>query len=350
MITTASIESARTTFRTAIQQGKDWLRSQQNQDGSMKGSNDGGVATFYKTPLALISRGEVEAAGRLLDWIGTKDQLETGDFGSNSGRGAMRFNAAYPNSWITCGAHKAGAYGVAQKAMQYILTLQDPDTGGFFRVLPGTKPPVEQTGDDIYQGGVAPGGMDVLNASMSGLACLAMGRIDAARRAGGFLHRVFAAQPQPESQFYFQWRAGDGLITNFPEDEQIPFVVDARNENQNYFQIGIAAAFLSRLHLVEPDKGHLDLARGYLNILDGYADDRYAIGKAGKVGWGASYVYRLTGDPKYLDITLQVGSALIGRQGGSGTWVETAAPYFQVEVTSEFVTLLSEMQEAFAKD
>jgi hypothetical protein len=341
-----SIADARARYRESLDRATGWLLGRQGPDGSLRPVG-AGLSAYYKAPLAFASRGELEAALRLLAWVKANALTPDGDLGGPYGRGAMAFNAAYPNAWVIAGAQKLGAYDVARPALRHLLTLQD-ETGGFWRVKPDAKPPGEVSAAGAYTGAIVPGTQDLLNASMAGHVCLATGLLDEARRAGDFLLRMLEAQPAARERIYVMWHAGHGLLTEFPPDNAMAFVIDARAETQNYFQLGISASFLARLYQATERSAYLQAAKTYLDLTENLAADRYSIGKAGKVGWGAAYVYRLTREPKYLDMSLAVGEALMGLQSDSGGWVGTRPEAAQVEVTAEFITLLHEMQEALA--
>lgn len=345
MVTQNQLVETRNAAREAIDRAVEWLLAQQSSDGSFE-PLDAGLYCYYKSPMALACRGEVEAGVRLTSWIKANALTEQGDLGGRYGRGLMAFNATYPNAWVTCGAHRLGMYDVSYPAIRHLLTLQDPDTGGFYRVRPDTRPEGEPSPAGVYTGGIVPGGQDLLCASMAGLACLATGHVDQAVKAGAFLDRMYNIQPAPSERVYTQARNGE-LITEFPADQAVAFVIDGRETGQNYFQVGIAAAFLARLYQATGTTHYLDLAKSYLDLTDHFGPDRYSVGKSGKVGWGAAYVYRLTGEERYLSIALAVTEALIKLQGTSGSWVESAPQATRIEVTSEFITLLTEMQEAF---
>lgn len=346
MVTPKHKDEIRHAMRESIDRAVAWLLAQQSPDGSFK-PVEAGLYCYYKSPMALACRGEVEAGVRLTSWITTNALIETGDLNGRYGRGAMAVNATYPNAWVTWGAHRLGMFELSLPTIQHILTLQDTDTGGFYRVLPDTQPEETPSAAGTYGSGVVPGGQDLLCASMAGIACLTTGHVDRAVRAGDFLDWMFAAQPTPAERVYTQAR-GHELITEFPADQAIAFAIDSRETGQNYFQVGIAAAFLARLYQATGTNRYLDLAQAYLDLTNHFAPDRYSIGKAGKIGWGAAYVYRLTGNERYLSMSIAVIEALIGLQGPSGSWVESAPQATRVEVTSEFITLLSEMQEVLA--
>lgn len=65
MTSVASLNQARETFREGMERGTAWLLGQQQPDGSMNGG-DAGLSTYYKSPFALASRGEVEVTSEFV--------------------------------------------------------------------------------------------------------------------------------------------------------------------------------------------------------------------------------------------------------------------------------------------
>lgn len=344
MTVTHELTEYRAVARAARNRGVSWLLEQQQGSGALLPENNT-LSTYYKGPLALASVGESPAGQNLLNWVRKNALTETGDFQGSEGRGAQRYHASYPNAWIIVGAERIGDYGVSYQAIQHLLTRQDPDTGGFFRVLPDDVEVLhESEDDDPYAAGAVLGSIDLMNTSMAGFACLSTGHLEEARHAGDFIVRVQASQPRSEGKFYFQWKAGAGLITDFPDHEADAFVIDSAKTKQKYFQLGIAAAFLSRLHEATRDPAYLSSARGLIDFTERLGEDRYAIPASGKIGWGASYLYRLTGNERYRDIAEEVGRSLVSLQGTSGSWVEESTMSQRIEITAEFVTLLTEIE------
>jgi hypothetical protein len=113
-----------------------------------------------------------------------------------------------------------------------------------------------------------------------------------------------------------------------------------------YFNMGIAAAFLSRLTMATGDRERADLGKRFLELAFNVQEEMYETAQVGKVGWGAALVYGATGDPKYMDLATRVGRAMVEQQTSDGAWDNTGGyttDAVRIEVTCEFVVLLDEM-------
>ena len=326
MVTRTSIAHKLSESRDA---GVRYLLSHQRDDGAVGDPESAGLGPYYKSIWAFAVGGEQGAGSRLATWVATNVQQPNGDFAGPL-RGTMHDNNwSYPNAWMIVGAHLLGRYDVSSRGMAHLLGLQDPQTGGF-RMQPGR--------DDSIQ--------DVLNASQSGNACLLTGNLDAALNVAAFLRMVWAAQPRPDREQFFVFKPGTGLRTEFPEERQRLHSIRVDAPRQAYFNMGIAAAFLSRLAMETGDVSHAELARSYLEIGFHVLDEMYETAQVGKVGWGAALTYQVTGDDRYRQLAERVGDAMIAQQTDTGGWNNTGGfinDQVRIEVTAEFVVLLSEM-------
>lgn len=342
----STLKESRDQVRGARDRGAQWLLQQQRPDGALK-DTDNTLATYFKTPLAFSSAGEGAAGKQLLSWVRENALTSIGDFAGTAGRGTQAHNATYANAWLIVGAQRLGNYDLAHRAVERLLQLRF-DGGGFYRVTPDQNVPSPNAQDGgLYTSGLVPGTTDLLCTSMSGHACLATGRLREAQMAGDLLCRIWEAQPNVPEGVYFQWHEHDGLVTDFSEDAADAFMIIASATKQKYFQVGIAASFLAKLYEITGNDRYLQVACEYLDATDCFADDRFSTPQSGKVGWGAAYVYRLTGDSKYQNIARTVGESLVALQGATGSWVEESQDMSrQLEVTSEFVALLNEIEDA----
>lgn len=347
-MTLATTTSIHDQINASIKKGSEFLANHQLESGEMQEPNSG-LSTYYKTAQAFVSTGALDRASKLLDWVVASSLTEDGDFGRTDGRGQQAHNAVYPNAWLTLGAHRSGRYDVSYPAIRCVLANQNSTTGGFYRNPPGTNPSSVGQLSGTYGGGFVDGGQDILNSSMAGLACLAMGYKDEALKSARFVAKVLSLQPDPSDRVYFQMSPDGMLVVDFPEDQSAAFMLNSQKTDQNYFQIGIAAAFLCRMYVADSDKTHVEVAKQYIDLLDSYGTDKYAIGKSGKVGWGSAYLYRLTGEQRFKDIFQEVALNLMSLQGQDGSWVSDRSISAQVEVTSEFVTLLTEIKEGLSR-
>ncbi len=326
--TTQQLQSAR-------DRGIAYLLTRQRDDGAVGApETEGGLGPYYKTIWALAAGGQTEASNRLATWVRDNVQTESGDF-TGPLRGTMHdSNYAYPNAWLLIGAQKLGRFDLFARGMTFLATLQHPETGGFR---------MQRDRDDAIQ--------DVLNASQAGNALLLDGRADDALRVGAFLRMMWDAQPHPERELFFVYKPGIGLRTEFPSDRQRMHSIRIDAPRQMYFNIGIAAAFLSRLTMATGDAAWAALGKRYLEIGFNVLDEMYETAQVGKVGWGAALVYGVTGEERYRALAERVGAAMIAQQTESGGWDNTggyANEGIRTEVTAEFAVLLDEMAGGLA--
>ena len=126
-------------YETEVRKARDYLLSVQNRDGSFP-SSDEGLNAHYKTPCALLEVGEVDAAGRLLDWIKAYQLQPDGDFRGKAAKFCSTWHHnfyTYANSWIIIGAQRMLRFDISMPALAFIASLQDEPTGGAITPRPG---------------------------------------------------------------------------------------------------------------------------------------------------------------------------------------------------------------------
>jgi DNA-directed RNA polymerase specialized sigma subunit len=144
----------------------------------------------------------------------------------------------------------------------------------------------------------------------------------------------------------------DSHLGDFIEDRQVLSPIDAvlvssdAKRDQFFFQPGAAAGFLARLYQATGETQWLDLAQEYMRFVEGADDYLFRLLRAGKVGWAAAVLYKLTGDPKYKEIAGRIGSNLIACQAESGYWTVLQGDQPSNEVTAEMVIWLDEIDQA----
>lgn len=313
----------------AVARGADFLERRQREDGAIGDPESGGLGCFYKALLALTLAGRQRAAARLAAWLRGNAATPTGDFAGGWARGVLENVYPYGNAWLVAGLQAAGAYDLARRGIDFLATLQDPESGGF-RDRPDLPPErVRQT---------------VMPSAMAGIAALACGRIEIATGVARFLHTVRLAQPNPAYQLFYVYTGGRGVITDVPPGKEEDYIVDARLPRQAYYMLGIAAAFLSEYALATGEHEALDDARAFLAPAHNATPAMYATAQVGKVAWGAALLYGATGEQRQRALAERAVEALLSQQNPDGSWDDT--PGFTTEaardeVTAEFVAILS---------
>lgn len=318
---------------TSKEKGARWLESQQLPDGSIE-PRDELLLFAYKAPWAFSVAGRTPAAARLLALIARHEMSPLGDFFGHVPWGRSEGEYVYQAAWLVCGAHKLGRFDLAARGMDFLLTLQDPQSGGVF-----------SRRDDVGPSGR----QEAWISSMAGLAALFTGRVTAAERVGRFLQRVKALQPDFEHALYFVYTPASGLVTEFPATAAAAHVLrtEAGLGDQWYFTPGLAAAFLARLYLATGNAGWLQLAEKYIAFAWRCPAEMFTSARCGKVGWGAALLYQATGGERYRELALRVANFLVESQLPDGRWTFSAegwpARHAEVDVTAEFVALLDEI-------
>ncbi len=184
---------------------------------------------------------------------------------------------------------------------------------------------------------------DTTSSGMAGIACLAAGKIDAARRIADYLARIIHLQPEPNDRFFTAVNA-DGRLYTEPKDDHDAFlrIIDTRKADQCWFAMGLPFVFLIRLADATNETRYLDLARWFfdfqarcINPWDGYS--------SGKAGWGCALLYRSTGEESYRDIALHIAEFIMAKQNADGGWYCPSRELTNADfdVTAEFTLWLS---------
>ena len=322
-------------WERALQGGK-WLAEQQNPDGSWKELSDPMVDAFYKGGWPLVLTGHTAAAHRALSYTREHFMTAGGDFLPRHHPWHTNVHYLYPNAYFIVGAMMAGRYEVAMPAIDFMLSQQDGGHGGFYtrRTEPGQKQMC-----------------DTMSSGAAGMALLAGGQVQAARRTADFFARMIELQPDPGARFYTTVEADGSLGTEMQDDTE-PFwrIVDTKIENQCWYAVGLPFAFLVRLAEATGEAQHQELAQWYFDFQERCVDP-WDGGSSGKAGWGCAMLYRITGEQKYREIALHVAGNIASQQDDDGSWILRAGGYSEgdertlanaaFDVTSEFTLWLA---------
>ncbi|MDH4232640.1 MAG: hypothetical protein OEW04_11510 [Nitrospirota bacterium] len=315
-------------FRDAREKGCAHLLNMCRPDGGF-GNPELGLEEYYKALSAFSVCGHTRTAARLCQWILSHGITPEGDFGPRT-QSTGDFRYTYPNAWITIGAHRLGEFGLSQRGMEFLMGFRDPDSGGFFSDSTERDAETEQ---------------DVIYVSFCGLAALYTGRIGVARSVGGWLKMVMNCQPCFPEKFYTVYSRAKGL--HITADSEIRYVVsrDAAGY-QNFFQPGAAGAFLASLYQATGENEWLQLSREYMSFAENANAYLFGLLAAGKVGWAASLLYKITGEKKYREMAVRIGDSIIAAQTKRGYWnfPGTKAPHNGI--TAEMVVWLDAIHQA----
>jgi hypothetical protein len=313
--------------------GAGWLVRHQNQDGSWTGLKEQGVGAFCKPSWALSEVGQYAAAHRTLDYVYHHFLAAEGDFllGNPNASLPMIGRFPYANSYFVVGSLRAGRYEIGVPALSFLLAQQDPNYGGF-RSSPG------RYGTKNIS--------DTMSSSSVGIACLAGGKIEEARRVADYLARIVRLQPSPDERFFTASDEKGHLYTDIRNDEDaFLLIIDSEKADQCWFAAGLPMAFLVLLESATNEATYRELAQWYfafqkrcINPWDGYS--------SGKAGWGCAMLYRMTGESRYRDVALHVATSIMNRQRTDGSWLSGIGSKGELvdadfDLTGEFTLWLS---------
>ena len=314
-------------FRDAAHRGTDWLLQFANADGSVGPVQE--RLFYYRLPWALALVGEIGKACRLLDWIHDHMISATGEFEGVSPQGifAERYGS-YPLACLLMGASMLQRYDLVYPCLPALARWQDPETGGF-------RNGRFQRPTDARQ--------EIFPTAQGGMACLQVGQIEAAQQAAAWLDHLWNAQPDSEHRLFHVYSPSEGLVAAGAGEEEALYITRKDQPWQHHFNGGIAAAFLTQLHLATAQAKWLDLARCYQAFSMTTAACQFESKQVCKSGWGAGLLYVVTRDPVYARWTARLGEWFLDEQLADGHWENT--PHWNphptradnIEITAEFV-------------
>ncbi len=327
-------------YEKAVAKAADWIVAKQSKNGAIEPA--GGISSVYKTSMALVTTGRLDAAWRLMDFVAANYVREPGEFlvkGQSSD--PITF---YRNSYILIAAARLGRFDIASQAAFDHFFRHQHRSGGFCAGLAPAERKV----------------IDPLNTAMGGWVALYTGRMQRAERAGDLLVRLIKNQPDAPSRFYFNTDARTGkCVTEHAENQAIMTFADATKPKQHFFYAGGIMGFLADLHRAAGKDKHLDAACKMFEIERNMHPKSFAWPSKCKVGWGAALLYSVTGHAKHRRMAEHVADVtFLDAQHRDGSWEEIPFPVSDdgeifplsaLETTAEFTFELQEMIKAFGR-
>ena len=303
--------------------GAEWLLARVGPDGAVEPSDEG--FRFYRLPWTLTVTGHTQAAVAVCGWIREHMLTPDGDF--DRGYRKLYDAYAYRNATLVYGAHMARQFDLSSRGLAFILTMQDEASGGFAN----DRDPDGTLGDV----------MDLPYTCGCGLACIALGRLDKARRVYQFLERVWSAQSElPDCLYYSFSRRRQAVITEYHEQDIFWHVVESQEPRPQRWTVGgLSAAFLCRLYMVDPNPDYLSLARDFQQFSIQSTPRQFEFPQVCKSGWGAALLYQVTGEERYAAWAVKLAHWFADTQTDDGSWVFDTDPTEgrTLEITAEFV-------------
>jgi hypothetical protein len=323
-------------YRDARRRGVAWLLGHLNADGSLGDPSTG--FSYYRAPWTFTVVGETEAATAISAWI--RRNLVTADGRIDGPFRVFDEWCTYRDATLVVGAQAAMQYDLSFGLWPGLLRLRDPLSGLFAN----DRLPDGSWSDALD---VTAGGPGV------GFAALAVGDLATARAIGGFLRRLWDAQPDLPDRFHHVWsRRRQAIITaTDPEFQAAVMLLDRTlDASQYWFWGGICAAFLCRLYQAEPRAEYLALARRYQDFAIDSSDAQFNWPAVCKGSWGSSLLWQLTGEPRYEAFAFRMGDWYLAGQEPDGWWHPLVEQTLGdvIEITLEFVMHLDTLIGALA--
>jgi hypothetical protein len=244
----------------------------------------------------------------------------------------------YRESYIAIGAHAVGDREVFESLAGFVAAAQDPRTGGFWSLPPGSS---ERW-------------IDSASTSIGGVVQLRRGDLASAAGAANALARILESQPTPREVFFTTMTAHGDLIA----DPSLPMhrAIHITSPDRRWFFLSLPSLFLVELYKQSGDKEHLELATAHIEYLRSCKPkDRFFVpDAAGKTAAATAELYRLTGDKSYAHIALSSSAFIAGMQFPNGRWSYAPPGYGNIvtdtELTFENVLWLTWVTGTFGMD
>ena len=319
-------------YQDACRRGMDWMLQYGREDGAIGPVEE--RLFYYRVPWVFALMGEQEAAFRKLDWIKQHMFTSGGAFeGVSPQKIYTERYGSYPLACLIVGALLNQRLDLVYPGVRALKGWQDNQTGGVFNC----RSDQDATGEQ-----------ELFPTAQFGMTMLMAGQIEAAIKAGAWMDRLWALQPDPHHRLYHVYSSQQQrLVIDVAEENEPLYITRKDHPWQHHFNGGIAAAFLTNLYLGSSDRKWLDLARQYQSFSMTTDACQFESMQTCKSGWGSGLLYVATRETAYRDWTRRIGDWFLSHQYPDGHWENT--PYWNpnptisdnIEITTEFIMHLS---------
>jgi hypothetical protein len=289
----------------AMRRSSDWIVARMADDGAVLGHAD--FNGYYRVPWALAVAGRRPEAAAALDWIERHALDADGDLLPGAPQTPwIATQASYPVPQIAIGAWLLERYGLARRLMRTLRRYQDSQTGGAFVERPEAR---------------GTGRQNVMNTAQLGITALLTGDLDVAEAGYGWVKRLYEAQPELPDRLFTSTDAGGQLIADVADDADWDYVTDFHRKHQQFFNPGIAAAFLARYAERTGDPEALPMAEAFVALSmngDSLQFDWRENSQICKLGWGAAAVLDAGGSS--IAATIKMAQWFLDAQDADGRW------------------------------
>ena len=318
-------------YQASCRRGINWLLDRIDENGAAGPTED--RLYYYRLPWTLALTGETAAAHACLDWIKAHMFTPAGSFEGVSPQGVFEERyGSYPLACLLVGAQMLGRYDVVYPGTDSLMDWQDPESGGVYNTLSNAS----ETGEQ-----------ELFPTAQFGMTCIALGRLAEAKKAGLWMQNIWDLQPDVEQKLHHVFSRASGLISDIPGNQQALYITRKDDSWQHHFNGGIAAAFLSKLHLATGDACWLELARSYQEFSMTTDSCQFRSMQLCKSGWGSGLLYAITRERAYYHWTRRLGDWFVRLQYADGHWENThywnpvPTEADNIEITAEFVMHLT---------
>jgi len=287
-------------YNRSIKLAIEWLKKQQNDDGSIAWHENG--AYYYRLIWTLAALGEVTVANKLLSWF-RENVWEKGGFTKENVGDMCKF-FSYVVGNIAIGAHLLGAYDISFGCLDVLKKNQYPN-GGFANSDSELKPN---------------GWQENWITAQSGMAYLLAGDIRTAIQAAEFIIDVWERQPDLPNKMYYCVNPFTNELVLSSDNPSISYVINSQEKRQCFWVPGLIAAFLGQLYLATNEKKFLTYAIKHQDFAQSCTEKQFEGVEVCKTGFGAAILYQITKEQRYLDWAIKVGEYFCNTQRQDGCW------------------------------
>lgn len=308
----------------------DWAVSLMEADG---GFRDAGlnINGYYKSVVALTTGARIAEARRVAQYI-ERTFYRDGDINTLPDDPTAKGLANYRAAWLGRGMQVLGRYDLSRGLGNLVESQLHPVTGGL--AVRANEPPEER----LYCLG---------STGSAVLAFLAMGRVEAARRGGGFMAAMIDEQPASQGKLYL-FRKADGQILREDRREGLAMVssIALGTPGQVYWYIGMAMCTFASLHLATGEARWREAGYRAFELFQHCADDLYQSITNGKVAWGLGWMHAATGDAQFAKAAQEVWAWHCDVQSDHGPWLRVGQfPSFEEQPLH--ITIDTTLERAF---
>lgn len=286
-----------TSFGEAAQKTRAWLEANFDRDGRCR--IDPADARYYpKTPYLMTMAGMREQGARVAQQVMAQFVGDAGELASP----APLENRIYAMGWLVLGATVTERFDLANILADRLEHYQDRQSGGI--VLPDADAG-EEVAEVCFSGG-------------AGMAFAAAGRLEAARKMANTFEALIVEQGAAGC-FYNRFRR-DGSVLARKAGGEWEKAYDLQGDEQrpaNFATVVNALVWTAR---ALREKGYLQAARRYVDLVYRHRRDPAQFGRATKFGWSMLNLHAETGDSDLLERAREMGEVLVAKQSPDGLW------------------------------